>query len=597
MPLPRLPDRFQPLEELARGETGVLVRARDKLLQREVVLKLPPESTQPVAENERELREARALARVQHRAIVRLLDVLDSPAGPVLVLEPTSGESLAERLAREQRLDADFVRALALELSDALAAVHAIGVVHRGITLDQILLAPDGRPLLGGFGFAKFSGPAVAIPGTTFLYARDSQTPTALPPHPAPEQIAGQAADARSDLFGLGWVLYQCLTGEEPYPIELEVAHWKNPRDPRALVPGTPRDLSEALLRCLAKSPAKRFASAEELKLALARTSAPVAVPAKTSRRKPVLAAAGVLALGVIAYMVWPESRAADGTRSPKGRAVPTEADEHLAGPPYKKLRALVIGIDKYEHMDPLHYAVADADAVRDVLIEKYGFDSKNVIMLRNEQATKVRIQEAIGELRKITDREDGVLVYFAGHGRTDKLASGGDIGYLVPVDGAEDNVHSLSSSIQMDEVETWSKLIPAKHVLFILDACFGGLAATRGPAEANRAYIGFYAHKMARQILTAGGRDELVNESAEYGHSYFTYRLLRALRDEEADTLPKDGVVSATELASYIKAWLYKDTSETGHPQNPQYGAMKLDEEGDFLFLDAAARAALEKK
>src|SRR5689334_5293183 len=172
MPLPRVSDRFQILEELARCETGTLLRARDQLLQREVVLKLPPEGARADggSETERELREARALARVQHRAIVRLLDVLESPAGPVLVLEPTSGESLAERLLREQRLDPAAVRALALELAGALAAVHAIGVVHRGITLDQIVLLADGRPQLGGFGFAKFCGSASLFPGTTFLY-------------------------------------------------------------------------------------------------------------------------------------------------------------------------------------------------------------------------------------------------------------------------------------------------------------------------------------------------------------------------------------------------------------------------------------------
>ncbi len=500
MPLPQVPDRFQVLEELARGETGTLLRARDKLLQREVVLKLPPDAlragAESAVENERELREARALARVQHRAIVRLLDVLESPAGPVLVLEPTSGESLAERLAREQRLDADFVRALALELSDALAAVHAIGVVHRGITLDQIVLCPDGRPLLGGFGFAKFSGPAVAIPGTTFLYARDSQTPTALPPHPAPEQIAGQAADARSDLFGLGWVLYQCLTGEEPYPIELEVAHWKSPRDPRALVPGTPRDLSEALLRCLAKSPAKRFASAEELKLALARTSAPVAVPAKASSRKPALIAAGVLALGLIAYLAWPESPAADGTRSPMGRARAHRSGRHTwRVRPTRNLRALVIGIDEYEHWSSSELRRRGCELGAGCPgVEKYDFDPTE----RDHAAQRAGHAEAHPRRDRrspqIADREDGLLVYFAGHGQTDELPrrrrSATSFLSMARPNKAHIDGHTRSRCVPSTPGRA---SCPCKHVFFVLDACFSGLAdyAQHDQPTPVRQYVG----------------------------------------------------------------------------------------------------------
>jgi len=594
MSLPRVPDRFQILEELARCETGTLLRARDKLLQREVVLKLPPDGLRADlgSEAQRELREARALARVQHRAIVRLLDVLESPAGPVLVLEPTSGETLAERLAREQRLDAASVRALALELAGALAAVHAIGVVHRGITLDQIVLAADGRPLLGGFGFAKFCGSASLFPGTTFLYKRDGQTPTALPPHPAPEQIAGQAADARSDLFGLGWVLYECLTGEQPYPIELESAHWKAPREPRALVPGTPRDLSDALLRCLAKSPAKRFASAEEFSLALSRPSAPAARP---GRRKPLLLASGALAVGLAGFGIWHGTRSSVAGQE-RGMAVHTQADRRLAGRPYQTLRALVIGIDKYAHWPQLGCAVADALAVARVLEAQYGFEPANVVTLTDADATKDRIQREMGQLCEHAGEQDALLVFFARHGQTEELHGGGNMGYLVPVGGETDKSANMVSLIPMDDLERWARKLSCKHVFFVLDACFSGLAASRGMAQEDLQYVGFLASRQSRLVLTAGGKDQQVNETPEFGHSYFTRRLLRALENGDGDS-DGNGVITALELWNYLQQTVPKDTSALRHPQIPQYSALPTDEEGQFLFLGAAARAALEAK
>ncbi len=203
MPEAPLPDRYQVLEELCRGEAEILLRAKDKLLQREVVICKPragllgPPDKQDL---ERSLRQARTLARVNHPGVTRLLDVVETADGPVLAMEPITGETLAERIASGGPLDAAEVLSLAIKVCEALEAVHAVGIVHRGISTGTIALRADGTPCLTGFAFAKFGGDCQNVAATTFLYkpkAGEKAAAPVLPPHPAPEQISGQTADAR----------------------------------------------------------------------------------------------------------------------------------------------------------------------------------------------------------------------------------------------------------------------------------------------------------------------------------------------------------------------------------------------------------------
>jgi len=128
------------------------------------------------------------------------------------------------------------------------------------------------------------------------------------------------------------------------------------------------------------------------------------------------------------------------------------------------------------------------------------------------------------------------------------------------------------------------------------LDACFSGLAASRGMAQEDLQYVGFLASRQSRLVLTAGGKDQQVNETPEFGHSYFTRRLLRALENGDGDS-DGNGVITALELWNYLQQTVPKDTSTLRNPQIPQYSALSTDEEGQFLFLGAEARAALEKK
>jgi len=225
---------------------------------------------------------------------------------------------------------------------------------------------------------------------------------------------------------------------------------------------------------------------------------------------------------------------------------------EAVAQPAYARRHALVIGINAYK--DPgypdLGYAVADAEAVAAILIEDYGFAQKDVLLILNEDATKATIDKALEEWACDYDRigeDDLLVVFFAGHGVTRDLRSRGDRGYLVPVDGAgSDGAHEWASLLGMNHLEDVSEAIPAKHVLFILDCCFGGLAVKRSPAP-----IAAGLSNRARQVITAGNADQAVLDAGGGGHSVFTGALLDALRGD-AD-LDSDQVVTFGELFNHI--------------------------------------------
>jgi len=241
------PYRFEVLEELASSEAEVLFRARDRLLDREVVLKAPGPGLEEAFRDKRTreivLREARALARIQHPGIERLLDVLATRDGPVLVLEPSPGEPLAERLRREGPLAPDELLAWARKLGEALDAVHTAGLVHRGIESDHVFVTSDG-PRLAGFRFAKDRREGKG-PKPTLRYSATIGRVKALPAHPAPEQKLGQAADARTDLFSLGWVLHECATGAPPWTAKNPL-EWRDPPDASTARPEIPAHLARA---------------------------------------------------------------------------------------------------------------------------------------------------------------------------------------------------------------------------------------------------------------------------------------------------------------------------------------------------------------
>ena len=243
---------------------------------------------------------------------------------------------------------------------------------------------------------------------------------------------------------------------------------------------------------------------------------------------------------------------------------------------------ALIIGIDKYQNANPLRYAVNDAKAVRDLIVNEFGFGAKNVIELYDEMATKDNILRAFDDLIKNTGENDRVFIFYAGHGITMPLPEGKERGYILPVDA--DPSKPVLTAISTDQLNEFSEAIPAKHLYFVMDACYGGLIFTRSqPVSAEiQNFLEVISTRRTRQAITAGGRDQPVFDTGPSGHSVFTFHFINGLKTMMAD-LDKNGVVTASEIASYI---LPRVTAESKGQQTPQYGILVGDRGGEFYFI-----------
>ena len=174
--------------------------------------------------------------------------------------------------------------------------------------------------------------------------------------------------------------------------------------------------------------------------------------------------------------------------------------------------------------------------------------------------------------------KDDRVFVFFAGHGATRKLPSGKELGYIVPVDASAEA--SQSKSISMSQLQEFCELIPAKHLYFIVDSCYSGLALTRsgGASSKSTNYLEEITKRMARQILTAGGADQQVADNGPGGHSIFTWTLLQGLQGL-ADT-DGNSAITASELGAYISPIV----SSVSH-QTPSFGNLSGSEGCEFVF------------
>lgn len=259
---------------------------------------------------------------------------------------------------------------------------------------------------------------------------------------------------------------------------------------------------------------------------------------------------------------------------------------ESLYAPRYGNSRALIVGIDKYKSAPPLAYAGNDAKAVAATLVERFGFPTENVELLLDGEATRKSIVERYLALtnKDKTDPDDRIVVFFAGHGHT-VPGIRGEIGFLVPVDGKSDRLDTL---IRWDELTRNAELIPAKHLFFLMDACYGGLALKRkaNPPGSAR-FIDDMLRRISRQVLTAGKADEVVSDGggARPGHSIFTSYVLDGLEGAAAGP---EGVITANGLMAYVYEQVGNDAYSQ---QTPHYGF--VDGDGDFIFnLPLAANA-----
>jgi serine/threonine protein kinase len=248
----RIHGRYLLEERIARGGSADVWRARDEELDRPVAVKLLHPHLAPDERARLRLAvEGRLVASLSHPGIVQMYDVLVDDESPALVMELIDGESLNVRLGREGALPPRVAAGIGAEVAEALAEAHAHGIVHRDIKPSNILLDRDGHAHLADFGIAHSLEPDTE---------RLTQTGMVVgtPAYIAPEQLAGTEVGPRTDLFGLGAVLFEMLTGGSPYkamaPLPLAAAQAAGPPP----MPHADPQLADITRACLANAPADR---------------------------------------------------------------------------------------------------------------------------------------------------------------------------------------------------------------------------------------------------------------------------------------------------------------------------------------------------
>jgi serine/threonine protein kinase len=280
--------------ELGRGGMAIVYGARDTRLRRRVAVKLlPPDLAFRPDIRSRFLREAETAAQLSHPNIVPIFSVDERDGLVYFVMAFVEGGNLGDRLREQGALPIDGARQILRELADALGYAHRNGVVHRDIKPDNILLDADsGRAMITDFGIAR------AATGGDDTRLTATGVTIGTPMYMSPEQCSGERdIDGRSDLYSLGAVAYQMLTGRPPFiggntPAIIMMQVTEAPVPPRARRAEIPRDLEQIVLKLLEKNPANRFATGEDVVAALdgaplppMRTNAPVAPVAWSSAR------------------------------------------------------------------------------------------------------------------------------------------------------------------------------------------------------------------------------------------------------------------------------------------------------------------------
>ena len=307
---------YKILEKIGSGGMGDVYLADDAKLNRKVALKvLPAELAESEGRIARFRREAKAVAALDHPNIVQVFSVEESDGTHFFTMQLVQGKTLAESLPKHG-FTLDAFLEIAIPLTDAVASAHREGIVHRDLKPGNVMVSDDGRVKVLDFGLAQVDAQAARVDSETPTEAKLHEDALAGTPHyVSPEQAEGKPIDTRSDIFSLGIVFFEMLTGERPFggdsPNAVLSSILKDRPDPmKALTPAFPRDLARIVRRCLEKDPARRFQSAldvlnelRELALDVESGSVSVEPPPATKRRSPLLwlSALGVFAAGILA--------------------------------------------------------------------------------------------------------------------------------------------------------------------------------------------------------------------------------------------------------------------------------------------------------
>ncbi len=330
---------YRILERIGAGGMGVVYRARDERLERDIAIKVLPSGA--LADEEmrgRFRKEALALSQLNHPNIATIHDFNSEGGADFLAMEFISGVTLAEKLRSGALAEAEVIR-LGRQIAEALEAAHEAHLIHRDLKPGNIMVTQKGLIKVLDFGLAKILRPAGIADKTLTLTATRSLSGTL--PYMAPEQLEGRDADARTDIHALGAVLFELATGRRLFPQDaasqiVQAIVGQVPDAPSSLNPQVSQGLERIIFKCLRKDPADRYASAGELLADLARLEAgdisgltagpPAARAERRARRRPAYVAAAsllsVLVLALIFNIGGLRNRLGVGAKSPRIRSL-----------------------------------------------------------------------------------------------------------------------------------------------------------------------------------------------------------------------------------------------------------------------------------
>jgi TolB-like protein/Tfp pilus assembly protein PilF len=332
--------RYRIDELIGAGGMGEVYRAHDTRLARDVAIKVLPGRVASDSDRlQRFRREARSLARLAHPNILEIWDFGADGGTVFAVTELLRGASLRQRIP-ESGMSWSKVVDLGAQIADGLAAAHSEGVIHRDLKPENVIVTDDGRVKILDFGLARLDEKIDKEGETRSLTPSATRDGTVLGTvgYMAPEQVRGEGTDARSDIFSLGCVLYEMVTGRGPFardttPDSMAAILREDPEPLIASASATPQDLDRTIRRCLEKSPQARFQSAADLAFALRsigdRSSAPAAPGGGAGRRRIGLRAVATAVLAGLALLA--------------ALVLVPKAGLRLAEPPKAEIRSIAV--------------------------------------------------------------------------------------------------------------------------------------------------------------------------------------------------------------------------------------------------------------
>ncbi|MGH9555268.1 MAG: protein kinase domain-containing protein [Terriglobales bacterium] len=298
---------YRVLEQIGAGGMGVVYRAHDERLDRDVALKVLPAGTlADEAARKRFRKEALTLSKLNHPNIETVFDFDTENGVDFLAMELIPGATLDQKLLAGPLPEKDVLR-LGQQLAEGLAAAHTEGIIHRDLKPGNLRLTPDGRLKILDFGLAKLLHPVSDVAVTASITETHAVTGTL--PYMAPEQLRGEPSDARSDIWAAGAVVYEMATGRRPFPqlsgpMLIEAILHQEPQPPSTISGAVSPPLESIIVKALDKDPERRYQSAKELRVDLERLSegARIHIRTRASRRaswKPAMLIAALVLLAV----------------------------------------------------------------------------------------------------------------------------------------------------------------------------------------------------------------------------------------------------------------------------------------------------------